>query len=370
MNAAVTGIGLVTPLGATAPETWRRLLAGHYVTDHSRAAGDWDDSSPQSRATQMALQAAREALDQANWSPNDADSESAIIVGTSKGSIERWITPTIHMANDPYVAGGLLHSSGLADIATTVAAELSLTRAPRLTISAACASGLIALIRAALLIRSGPCTRVLVVATEASLHPLFLGSFARLGVIAKQGVGCRPFDEHRDGFLMTESAAALCLEAHPPGPGVFIDRVAMGGDASHLTAADPTGLVLRYLLARVIPDEGVDLIHAHGTGTHTNDPIEIAAIESILTGAPTVPCLYSHKGALGHSLGAAGLVAVALNCLAHEHHTIPGNIRTTNPLSTTKLTLNPTPIHRPIQRSIALAAGFGGPTAAISLVSA
>jgi 3-oxoacyl-[acyl-carrier-protein] synthase II len=394
MNAAVTGIGLVTPLGATAPETWRRLLAGHYVTDHSRAAGDWDNPSPDSRATQMALHAAREAITQAAWTTHDLDTtETAIVVGTSKGSIERWISPALHMASEPYITGGLLNPSALADVASALALELHLPQSPKLTISAACASGLIALIRAALLIQSNQCRRALVVATEASLHPLFLGSFARLGVLAKQGAGCRPFDQHRDGFLMTEAAAALCLEARPPGSGIFIDRVALGADASHLTAADPNGLVLRHLLTRLIPNDRIDLIHAHGTGTQTNDPIELAAIESTLPSrsphaglgalslsmgddpdpAPKLQTqnsyLYSHKAALGHSLGAAGLIAVTLNCLAHQHQTIPANIRTTNPLPTTKLTLSPTPVHRPIYRSIALAAGFGGATAAVSLTS-
>jgi 3-oxoacyl-[acyl-carrier-protein] synthase II len=371
MNAAITGIGLVTPLGATAPETWRRLLAGHYVTDHARAAGDSDNSSPHSRATQMALQAAREAISQAGWSHHDDHdaTETAIVVGTSKGSIERWISPTIHMSGEPYMAGGLLNPSALADIASTLALELDLPHSRKLTVSAACASGLIALIRAALLIQSNQCRRALVVATEASLHPLFLASFARLGVLAKQGTGCRPFDQNRDGFLMTEAAATICLEARPPSPGILIDRTAMSADAHHLTAADPDGKVLRHLLARTLSDEGIDLIHAHGTGTLSNDPTELAAIESTIQPAIQTPCLYSHKAALGHSLGAAGLVAVALNCLAHQHQAIPGNIRTTSPLPTNHVTLTPTPTHRRIKRSIALAAGFGGATAAVSLIS-
>ena len=66
-----------------------------------------------------------------------------------------------------------------------------------------------------MLIRSGQAKRVLVVASEASVHPLFLGSFARLGVLALPGVGCKPFDAEREGFLMSEAAAAVKLPSCP-----------------------------------------------------------------------------------------------------------------------------------------------------------
>ena len=106
---------------------------------------------------------------------------------------------------------------GLAQMSAEIAMELQAGRGPRLIFSAACASGLHALIRGAMLIHSGEAKRVLVAAAEASIHPLFLGSFKRLGLLPRPGVGCRPFDLHRDGFLMSEAAAAVCLEAQPYG---------------------------------------------------------------------------------------------------------------------------------------------------------
>ena len=105
-------------------------------------------------------------------------------------------------------------------------------------------SGLHALIHATMLIQSGRVKRALVVAAEASVHPLFVGSFRRLGVLPPEGFGCRPFDQDRAGFLMSESAAAVCLEADEIHPsrrrGVApVDRFALGGDATHLTGVDP-----------------------------------------------------------------------------------------------------------------------------------
>jgi 3-oxoacyl-[acyl-carrier-protein] synthase II len=237
-----------------------------------------------------------------------------------------------------------------------------------------------------MMIQSGEASQALVVATEASVHPLFLGSFQRLGVLARPGVGCRPFDRNREGFVMSEAAAAVLLKAQdepesprPAGRGssagssapapIYLDRFALGADATHLTGGDPDARVLRHLLARVIDHRPVDLFHAHGTGTITNDPTELAAIESVLANQPAPPALYSHKGALGHSLGAAGLVSVVLNCQAHASGVVPPNVQTRDPLPTARVTLSPGPVRRPVRRSVAVAAGFGGAMAAVSLVS-
>jgi 3-oxoacyl-[acyl-carrier-protein] synthase II len=375
----IGGVGLLTPLGRTADATWDALLAGRYITDHSRAAGEFDGSSP--RVIQMARRVVDQALAEAGWSSVDG---FATVVGTSKGSVESWLNPLQYMASAGYKAGGCRREfelpvacpdvTGLADIAAGVASR----HGPRITVSAACASGLMALIRAAMMIRSGEARRVLVVAAEASVHPLFLGCFKRLGVLPADGFGCRPFDETRDGFLMSEAAAAVCLEAAPESNSddrtpsatrVAIDRFALGADATHLTSADPDGRVLTHLINKVTAGGDVDLVHAHGTGTVANDPAELAAIEAALAGATSSPCLYSHKGAIGHSLGAAGLVAVVLNVLAHQRSTVPPNVRTTRPLASNRVRIARESGRRTVRRSLALAAGFGGSTAAVSLAS-
>jgi 3-oxoacyl-[acyl-carrier-protein] synthase II len=267
---------------------------------------------------------------------------------------------------------GVVSTDGLGDVARDVAAALDL-RGPRLTVSAACASGLHALARGALMIRSGEALQVLVVAAEASVHPLFLGSFQRLGVLAKPGEGCRPFDQYRTGFYMSDAAAAVLLEAAGDGddaPGaVYVDRFALGGDATHLTGGDPHLSTLRHLLGRVVDGRPVDLVHAHGTGTPTNDEAELAAIESVLGDDAPLPALYSHKGALGHSLGAAGLLSVVINCQAHATGVVPPNVRTRDPLPAARVSISRDVVRRPIRRSVAIAAGFGGATAAVSMIS-
>jgi 3-oxoacyl-[acyl-carrier-protein] synthase II len=117
-----------------------------------------------------------------------------------------------------------------------------------------------------MMIQSGEADRALVVAAEASVHPLFLGSFTNLGVFPREGVGCRPFDESRDGFLMSEAAAAVCVEAS--GSGIAIEKFATGGDATHLTGGDPAARTLRRVLRHVADRRAVDLVHAHEPRQH------------------------------------------------------------------------------------------------------
>ena len=355
-RVAIAGTGMLTALGCSGGATWDALLAGRFIGTHGPVPRSY---GREARITGLALDAAQEAIAAGRWGADDIR-ETGLVVGTSKGPVESWIA-------------GSLECTGLAEVATKVAHNLGISGGPLLTMSAACASGLHALIRGAMLIRSGECQRVLVVAAEASLHPIFIASFQRLGVIPPTGLGCRPFDEERRGFLMSEAAAAVCLEAEdadsPPSPDtVCVERFAMGGDATHLTASDAQGRVLRRLLAHVIDARSVDLVHAHGTGTIQNDPVELAAIEA--TASPTSsPIIYSHKGALGHSLGASGLLSVVLNCQMHRRAVVLPNVSTTTPLHTRRVTIPRDASERPIQRSLALAAGFGGPVAVVSLVS-
>ncbi len=376
-NAVITGIGLLTPLGLSADATWSSLLAGQSIGDHATIALATPTAGD--RVAMLARRAAAEAIAQAGWSEATlSDPRTALVVATSKGEVVAWITPSPHGAENSRVTGGPQPSgvasvdavraedkhivcngpqpSGVASVAAAVATDLGMT-GPRLTVSAACAGGLQAIIRATVLLAAGDADRVLVVAAEASVHAMFLGSFGRMGVLARPEIGCRPFDARREGFLMAEAAAAVCVERD--GDGVRIVRVALAGDAHHLTAPDPSGIALRRMLGYLAGDDPIDLVHAHATGTQLNDPVELAAIAESVGDPRRPPVVYSHKAALGHSLGAAGLVAGALNVLAHRHGVVPGNIHTTDPLAAPGCVLSPTPIRRTIGRSLLLANGFG-----------
>jgi 3-oxoacyl-[acyl-carrier-protein] synthase II len=117
------------------------------------------------------------------------------------------------------------------------------------------------------------------------------------------------------------------------------------------------------MLARML-EGGCDLVHAHATGTAVSDPVELSAIVA----AGHRGYVYSHKAALGHSLGAAGMVAAVINCISHRKSIIPGNVRTTYPLAAGELVISRTPTFARVERSVVLAAGFGGPLGAVRLV--
>jgi 3-oxoacyl-[acyl-carrier-protein] synthase II len=379
-TARISGWGLVTPLGGDGDAAWRVMLGGGAIGDHSLALG----YSGLGRALAMADAAAREAIAHAGWAKEIlADLGTALIVGTSKGAVTDWLSP-----------GAFVDSRGFASLDCELGHSLGIGGS-RLTLGAACASGCHALGRAALMLACGEAKRAVVVAVEASVHPLFVGSFGRLGVLSRCGV-CRPMDRRRDGFLLSEAAAAICVESAPTASGdIVIDRWAMGADASHLTASDPTGAATERLLRQVIgrgsfDSDAIDMVHAHATGTPMNDATELAAIDRVLgeyAASKTCafsygresplgdlqrhelarPLVYSHKAALGHSLGASGLVAVAINCMCHRNDIVPGNIHTTEPLDATHVMIDAGIKRRPIRRSIVLAAGFGGATAAVAL---
>ena len=330
-----------------------------------------DDASA-GRVGRLAIRAARHALSDARKRGDSRfcqDDRTALVVGTSRGAADEWIEPP------PTDAACSSSSFGLSSVCDDVARSIGHGMGPRLTMSGACASGLHALIRAAMLIQQNDADRAIVVAAESSLHPMFLESFRRLGVLPKPGERCRPFDRHRSGFLCAESAAAVVLERSEPSddPRVRIDRFALAGDAGHLTNFDPSGATLRRVLAKAVDNRPIDLIHAHGTGTPANDAAEAAAIDTVLAELPTTPGqavrpnVYSHKGAIGHTVGAAGLVSIALNVLMHRHGVVPPNVGVETPIAITHATVARPSVHRSIRRSVATAAGFGGATAAVSL---
>ncbi len=190
---------------------------------------------------------------------------------------------------------------------------------------AACSSGLHALHRAAMAIREGECERAVVVASDASLHAMFEGSFARLGVLAPVGADgvrrCEPFGEGGEGFFLVEAAAAVVVEtARGLGgrkPLAWLEESWIGGDGTALIAVDERTEGLRAGLRACGGGGGgggLAFVHAHATGTG-HDAHELAAIRAV---AGEEVEIFSHKKWLGHSLGAAGLVSVVLSVMSHE----------------------------------------------------
>ncbi|HQA00674.1 MAG TPA: beta-ketoacyl synthase N-terminal-like domain-containing protein, partial [Phycisphaerae bacterium] len=252
---------------------------------------------------------------------------------------------------------------------------------------AACATGTLAVIRGVQMLLDGRADVVLAGSADASLHPLWFAAFRQIGVLAAEhpqrgpAWACRPFDATREGFAVSEGAAVLVLESarsvrqRGARPLARIRGYAMGGDPAGLTQLRPDGVPLARI-AQIACDRagvnptGLAAIQAHGTGTPANDPVEINAIRRLCGHAAAEIPVVSFKGALGHSLGAAGAVELALAVLAIEHQTLPPNATLIEPDEALGEVCLPT-----IARELAPGAilktsmGFGGHIAAVVLDS-
>ena len=240
---------------------------------------------------------------------------------------------------------------------------------PTHTTVAACASSLTALHQARATLRHNHTNnqarnKVLVVTAEASLLPIFIHSYRRLGVtpplIPTQYVG-RPLDYHRNGFMLAEMGAAVVLEAVEevlPGQIELIDT-AIANEAYDLVRPSPTMEALSHIAQPLLADRHIDMLHPHATGTAHHDPAELSAVAPYLQNQPDG---YACKGALGHGLGAAGLVSLVIACLCAKTRRRPPMPWLNEPIDTNavKLHAKGDTLSGSQQTHAIFAAGFGG----------
>jgi len=353
---AVTGLGVVTPVGTGKEAMWSNLLAGRLgfapvrSFDTSALAvhlgAEVADFSPApyvrrldparlGRASQMAIAAARLALADAGLDgapPAGRDAELAgVAMGTTSGEpreVERF--------NDRYLAGELslvgaefmsLYPCHM--IAVHVARELGFGGVNTM-IPTACAAGNYAIAHAADLLRTGRAELMLAGGADAFSRITYHG-FARLGAIARER--CRPFDRRRQGMIPGEGAAVLVLEpldaARRRGAPVYAELAGYGlsCDAHQMTAAHPEGDGAVRAMRSAMADAGIEpddvsYISAHGTGTPTNDRLEALAVCRVFGGGAGPP-ISSIKSMLGHTMGAASAIEAAVCALAVSRDQIP-----------------------------------------------
>jgi 3-oxoacyl-[acyl-carrier-protein] synthase II len=241
-----------------------------------------------------------------------------------------------------------------------------------LVFSAACASSTVALARAASLIRSGARGSVLVVACDAVSEFVYAG-FATLNAL--DPAGARPFDKNRQGLSLGEAAAAMLLmgETRTRGEGrPILGEIAgwsLTNDATHVTRPDPAGTQLARASLQAIASAGIEpdrigFISAHGTGTQHNDAMEIAAFRSVLPPRP----LFSVKGSIGHTLGAAGLVEAIVTLRALGEGLVPPTPGLSDPDADAVGWASPEPVRLDGTRAaLTTNSGFGGINAALVL---
>ncbi len=379
----IAGLGLVTPLGHSAWQTFRALLEGRRISDRAAALGAGDGGcdpmalvravgccavSPHSAtdpAVELAERAARSALDEARLEPE----EPKVWLGVSKGAMAA-LSEAADIFNTSLPASDRVAQArrplvGALGPAGWMGAELSRRlgcRLPR-TMVAACASSLTALDAARRDLLRGPVGRAaLVVTAEASLLPMFVHSYRRLGVLPRltaDAYRALPLDERRGGFVLSEQAAAVVLRAVDvvePGQIELVDT-ATASEAHHVVLPAPGMPALAQLARRLLCGRDIDLLHPHATGTQDNDATELAAL---LPHVPRDADVYACKGALGHGLGAAGLTALVIACLCARSERRPPMSWLDQPISCGRALQRDSDRHRCFRRQAVFAAGFGG----------
>src|SRR5437870_472759 len=361
-RVVITGIGLITPIGAGRQNFWNALTEGRSGIGPVKCfdtsafsvhlGAEVRDFTPQTyfrrqapetmgRGSQMAVAAARMALEDAGISANDYQPDrTGVCMGTTSGEpqfVERY--------NDIRKDSGLEAVPNDMPtkypcnvIPSRIAIEFGF-RGPCLMIPTACAAGNYAIGYGFDWIRGGEADLVLAGGADPFSRITYMG-FARLGAIAPER--CQPFDHNRKGMIPGEGAAVLVLEpldrARARGATIYAEMLGYGVscDSHHMTAAHPQGDGAIRAMSRALKESGVDVadidyISAHGTGTPTNDRVESIAVKKLFGDRASKVPMSSIKAMLGHTMGAASAIEAAACAMALVTGGIPPTLNYEEP---------------------------------------
>ena len=401
-RAVVTGLGAVTPIGNDVATFWSNLVAGvsgvgpitqfdasgEEVRIAAEVKGfeprDWIDfkqARRMSRFAQLAVAAARQAIDGSRLEIGDHNRDDvAVVVNTGGGGIgdvaigQQTFLEQGGRRVSPFMVPMLSPSMGAAQISIQNG-----IRGPVITSVAACASGVQAFIEAQRMIEHGDVDVVIAGGTESAILPVAFAALGNMGALSKRNEeparASRPFEANRDGFVFGEAAVVLVIEAaeHAEARGAAIVAEVAGGaltgDAFHISAPDPSGYGATLAMQRALRDahlemESVDYVVAHGTSTPLNDATETKAIRAAFGGHADRLAVSSNKSMIGHTLGAAGAVSGLAAVLAIRDGVIPPTINYETPDPACDLDYVPNQArHATVNVAIANGFGFGGQNA-------
>src|SRR3954462_15002420 len=364
----VTGMGVVTSLGAGKEDNWRKLIAGESgirtVTRFpieglkSTMAGTVDfvsvDPVTSTGLTErLAEMATAEALEQAAIG-SKADFPGPLFLAVAPVEVE-WpqrLELGRAIGKTEFDYGDMLRVSGGGRFASyhhrfmfgSVASHLAEAFGPKgspISLSTACASGASAIQLGVEAIRRGDADAALCIGTDGSINAETLIRFSLLSALSTSNdtptAPAKPFSKNRDGFVMAEGAGALVLESldHAKARGAKILGVIEGcgemADSFHRTRSSPDGKPIIGCIRNAIADAGlspddIDYINPHGTGTPENDKMESLGVMAVLGERSKNVPMSSNKSMIGHTLSAAGAVETVFTLLTLEHQRVPPTI--------------------------------------------
>lgn len=368
-RVAVTGLGLITPVGTGVNETWDALVAGksgigpitHFDASEfvTRFAGECTDFDPvqwvpkkevrrNDRFILLGLAAAQMALKDSGLEITEENADRVgVFVGSGMGGLG-----TIESTHQTLIERGPRRISPFfipSVIINLVPGQISIATGARYGNFAhvsACSTGAHALGEAAMHISLRRADAIIAGGAEATVTPLGIGGFNSMRALSSRNDdpegASRPFDADRDGFVCGEGAGVLILEgedvAKARGANIlgYITGYGCTSDAYHITSPAPEGVGAARCMKMAldtagIAPEAVDYLNAHGTSTAYNDRFETQAIKTVFGEHAKKLAISSTKSMTGHLLGAAGAIEAAFSLLAINRGVAPPTINYTTP---------------------------------------
>jgi 3-oxoacyl-[acyl-carrier-protein] synthase II len=369
----VTGMGILTSLGAGKSDNWTKLIAGESgIRTISRFPVDGlkttmagtvdfvpvDPFSSTGLSERMAEMVTQEALEQSGIGMN-GDFPGPLFLAVAPVEVEwpqrRELGRAVGKQEFTYddllrISGGgkyaAYHDRFMFGSVAAHLAEIFGTKGSPISLSTACASGATSIQLGVEAIRRGETDAALCVATDGTVNPEALVRFSLLSALSTQNnppqAASRPFSKNRDGFVMAEGAGALVLESYEAASarGAKILGVIAGcgelTDSFHRTRSSPDGKPIIGCMKKTLADAGmapeqIDHINAHGTATPENDKMEYQTTSAVFgEHAQKIP-VTSNKSMVGHTISAAGAVEAIISLLTLEHQRIPPTINYETP---------------------------------------
>ena len=368
-RVVVTGLGLISPLGLDVASSWEGILAGRsgittiesfdvsgYPTRFGGPIRDFDVTEYMSGKeakrydpfVHYGVAASVQALADSGLTLDDEINDRVgVAVGSGIGGIGTILKTCagFHDADyNPKKVSPFFIPSSIANMAAgQVSIQLNL-HGPNIAAVSACTTGVHNIGLAARLIAAGDADAMLAGGCEMAVNPIGLAGFCAARALSTRNddptAASRPWDQDRDGFVLSDGAGVVMLEeyeqAKSRGADIYGEVVGFGmsGDAHHITM--PSGRGARHCMSNALtdaemgPDE-IDYVNAHGTSTNAGDVSESQAIQSVLGDAANHVPVSSTKSMTGHMLGAAGSAEAIFTLLAIRDQVAPPTINLDNP---------------------------------------
>ena len=401
-RVAVTGIGVITPIGNNVETYWKNLLDGVCGIDCIKSiptddlpvkiAGEVKDFNPadfgieagfarkQDKFTIYAVAAAQQAVQQSGLNSSEGGNidpmRYGVYVGSGIGGFATMMRETEKILTEGAKwVSPLLVPTMISNIAAGNIAIRNNAYGPCLPVATACATSTHAIGEAFRAIKHGYADAIIAGGTEAAVIPLAIAGFANAKALSRAEdpkYASLPFNKNRGGFVIAEGAGMLILEemehAKARGAEILCEIAGYGNtcDAYHVTAPRPDGSTQAAAISAALSEAGYTsqdtlYINAHGTGTALNDITETTAFKLALGEEAYKAHISSTKGATGHLLGAAGAIEAAAAVLSLKNGIVPPtiNLDEVDPECDLDYTPN-TPVKADLTMAISDSLGFGG----------